>query len=105
MIIGAKGIALSYVIRQDNDPNLADQETWEHKAMLAAPHKCNVYLQEKLTVHNIILRNIADVSDAFTYVKPYLKKDDGILDIQALRGRYENGAMHEQYINKAKRTL
>ena len=40
-----------------------------------------------------------------TYVKPYLKKDDGILDIQALRGRYENAAMHEQYINEAKRTL
>ena len=102
MIIGAKGIALSYVIREDGDPNLADQETWEHKAMLAAPHKGNEYLQDKLTVENIILRNIADGSDAFTYVKPYLKKDDGRLDIHALRGRYENAAMHEQYINKAK---
>ena len=28
-IIGAKGIALSYVIRKDDDPNLADKETWE----------------------------------------------------------------------------
>ena len=28
MIIGAKGIALSYFIREDDDPNLADQETW-----------------------------------------------------------------------------
>ena len=27
MIIGAKGIALSYVIREDDDTNLADQET------------------------------------------------------------------------------
>ena len=99
MIIGAKGIALSYVIREDGDPNLADQETWEHKAMLAAPHKGNAYLQDKLMVHNIILRNIADGSDAFTYVKPYLKKDDRILDIKALRGRYKNAAMHKQYIN------
>ena len=49
--------------------------------MLALPHKGNGYLQDKLTVHNIILRNIADGSDAFTYVKPYLKKDDRILDI------------------------
>ena len=63
--------------------------------MLAAPHKGNAYLQDKLTVHNIILRNIADGSDAFTYVKPYLKKDDRRLDIQALRRRYENAAMHE----------
>ena len=56
-------------------------------------------------VHNIILRNIADGSDDFTYVKNYLKKDDGRLYIQALRGQYENVFMHEQYINKAKRTL
>ena len=27
MIIGAKGIDLSYVIREDDDPNLVDQET------------------------------------------------------------------------------
>ena len=58
MIIRAKGIALSYVIREDDDPNLADQETWECKAMIAAPRKVNAYLQDKLTVHNIILRNI-----------------------------------------------
>ena len=72
IIIGAKGIAISYVIREDDDPNLADQETWDHKAMLAAPHEDNAYLQDKLTVHNIILRNIADGLDSFTYVKPHL---------------------------------
>ena len=58
--------------------------------MFAAPHKGNAYLQYKLTVNNIILRNIADGSDAFTDIKHYLKKDDGRLDIQALRGRYKN---------------
>ena len=105
MIIGSKGIALSYIIREDDDPNLADQETWEYKAMLAAPHKGSAYLQDKLTVHKIILCNIVDGLNAFTYVKPYLNKDDGRLDIQALRGRYENAAIHEQYINKVKITL
>ena len=73
--------------------------------MLAAPHKVNAYLQDKLTLHNIILHNIADGSDAFTYVKPCLKKDNGRLDIQALKGRYINATMHDQYINEAKRTL
>ena len=86
IIIGAKGISLSYVIREDDYPNLANQETWEYRAMLAAPHKGNAYLQDKITVHYIILRNIADGSVAFTYVKPYLKKDDGRLEMQALRG-------------------
>ena len=73
--------------------------------MLAVPHKGNAYLQDKLTVHNIILCNIVDGSDAFTYVKPYLNKDAGRLDIQTLRRQYENAAMHEQYIHEAKRTL
>ena len=73
--------------------------------MLVAPHKGNAYLQDKITVHNIILRNISYRSDALNYVKPYLKKEDGRLDMQSLRGRYENKAMHEQYINKSKRTL
>ena len=65
----------------------------------------NAYLQDKLMLHNIIPHNIADGSDDFTYVKPYIKKYDGRLDIQALRGRYENAAMHEQSINEAKRTV
>ena len=41
-----------------------------------------LYKQDNLTVHNIILRNIADASDAFTYVKPYIKKEDGRTDIK-----------------------
>ena len=105
MIIGSKGIALFYVITEDDYPNLVYKETWEHKAMLAAPHEGNAYLQDNLTVHNIILCNIADGLDAFTYVKPYHKKVDRRLDIQALRRQYENAAVQNQYINEAKRTL
>ena len=44
-------------------------------------------------MHNIILRNIADASDSFTYVKPYTKKDDVRTDIKALCSRYKNFAM------------
>ena len=105
MIIGAKGIALSYVIREDNDPDLSEQETWELKATLGAPHEGPSFANDALTVHNIIIRNIADGSDAFTYVKPLIKKDNGRLDVQALRSRYDNTAMHEQYVSEAKRTL
>jgi hypothetical protein len=105
MIIGAKGIALSYVIRENDAPNLEEQETWEERASLAVPLSGNAYAQDRLTVHNIILRNIADGSDAFTYVKPHLKKDNGRTDILSLRERYENPAMQEQYVNEAKRTL
>ena len=56
-------------------------------------------------MHNIILLNIADASDALTYVNPYIKKDDGRNDIKALRCRYENISTQEQYVSKAKRTI
>ena len=56
-------------------------------------------------MHNIILCNIADASDAFIYVKPYIKKDDGRSDIKALRSRYKNVVMQEQYVSEAKRKI
>ena len=85
MIIGAKGIALSYVIRESVAPDLSKRRNWEEKARLAAPHVGNTYTQDKLTVHNLILRNIADGSDAYTYVKPQIRKDNGRIDVAALR--------------------
>ena len=56
-------------------------------------------------IHNIILRNIDDTSDAFTYVKPYINKYDGRDDIKALRSRYENVVMQDQHISEAKQTI
>ena len=63
--------------------------------MLAVPLIRRIYKQNNLTVHNIILRNITESSDGFTYVNPYIKKDDVRTDIKELRSRYENGAMQE----------
>ena len=73
--------------------------------MLAVPLTGELYKQDNLTVHNIILHNIADTSDAFTYVNPYIKKNDGRTDIKALRSRYENVAMQEKYVSEANRTI
>ena len=46
-------------------------------------------------VYNIILCNIADASDAFTYVKPYTNTEDGTYNIKSFCSRYENVAMQE----------
>ena len=72
---------------------------------LAAHHDGIAYSQDKLMVHNIIIQNIFDGSNAYTYVKPHTKRDDGRNDIKALRRQYENAAMHEQYANESKSTL
>ena len=87
MIIGTKGIALDYVIRQNDTPDLSDQANWEERARLAAPHAGNTYRMDTLSVHGVILRNIAENSYAYTYVKTNIRLDDGRVDIKALKSR------------------
>ena len=105
MIVGAQGITLSYIIRENDAPDQTERNIWEENSVLAVPLTGILYKQDNFTVHNIILRNISDASDAFTYVKPYIKKYDVRTDIKALRSRYENVAMQEQYVSKARRTI
>ena len=93
MIIGTKGIALNYVIRQNDTPDLSNQSNWEERARVAAPHARNTYSMDALAVHGVILRNITESSDAYTYTKTNIRLDDGRVDIKALRARYENPAM------------
>ena len=58
-----------------------------------------------MAVHGVILRNIAEYSDAYTYVKTNIRLDDGRVDIKALRARYENPEMQDMHINEPKKTL
>ena len=95
IIIGAKGIALDYVIRQNDMPDLSDQSNWEERARLVAPHSGNTYRLDALAVNGVILRNIAEFSDAYTYAKTYIRQYYGRVDITVLRTRYENSAMQD----------
>ena len=88
-IIDVKGIALDYVIRKNDTPDLSDQANWEERARLAAPRYGNTYRLDTLAVHGVILRNIAESTDAYTYDKPKIRLDDGRVDIKALRARYK----------------
>ena len=38
-------------------------------------------------------------------MNPYINKDDGRNDIKALRSRYENVSMQEQYVSETKRKM
>ena len=100
-IIGAKGVPLSYVIRHDDDadddPTLSWDEKFEYAVLLQGPE----YTIDKRTVHQIIIRNVAEDSDAYTYIKPKVNREDGRADIKALENRYENPATKQERINAA----
>ena len=53
----------------------------------------------------MILLNIHEDSDAYTYIKPLLRHRDGRRDIKALRDRYSNSAVKLSIINEAKASL
>ena len=105
IIISANGIALSYVIRKYTILDHSKQETWEEKAHLAAPNTGNRYMMEKLVVHNIIKRNISETFHAYTYIKTKIRKNDGRVDMESLKARYQNPDMQDMYINETKQTL
>ena len=47
----------------------------------------------KLVVHNIITRNISETLHAYTYITPKIRKNDGRVDMEALKAMYHNSAM------------
>ena len=93
IIIWANRIALLYVIWDNDAPDLITQPNLEVKENLGASHDGTSYVQDRLMVHNIVLRNIADGSDAFTYVKVHIYKYYVRVDVKALRDRCEHASM------------
>lgn len=105
MIIGAKGVPLTYVIREIDEPNYDDDLDYDEAIINAVDLNGEDYKIDTRTVHQLILRNVHEDSDAYTYIKPLLRKRDGRLDILALRDRYHNDATKQAIINSAKNTL
>ena len=51
------------------------------------------------------MSNISEDSDAYTYIKPLLRHEDGRRDIKALRSRYLNTSTRQTTINEANQVL
>ena len=105
-IIGAKGVPLTYVIREADAAAIdIDGATWDKKFMDAIELSGPEYTIDRQIVHAIILRNVAEDSDAYTYIKPNICREKGRLNMISLKGRYENQATNQERINEANRIL
>ena len=104
-IIGAKGIPLIYVIRDNDAPILGGHATWEEKAIAGCTLQGREYARDTATVHQLIIKNITEDSDAYTYVKPILRHENGRRDIKALVDRYESAAGIQERISEAHKVL
>jgi hypothetical protein len=73
-------------------------------AIHGAPLNGLDYDADKMTVHLFSLNNVSEESDAYTYIQPLLKRNDGRRDVLALRDRYENEATVQTRVNMANQT-
>ena len=104
-IIGVRGVPLSYVIKESDTPTFDPTVTYEEAVTEAMSLSGVEFTHDARTVHKIILKNIHEDSDAYTYVKPLIRHRDGRRDIKALRTRYSSDATRQTTINKAKSDL
>ena len=90
-ILGQDGVPLSYVIREDKEPNYEgeDAEDVDHEqlSVMCAPLKGIVFKTDARKVHQLI-HGFVQGETAETWVKPKEKKQDGRLDFMALKAHY-----------------
>ena len=104
-IIGVTGIPLTYVIRSDDAAFFDTTIPYDDAAINGVPLTGQMFNQDARTVHKIILKNVHEDSDAYTYIKTLIRHRNGRRDMQALRLRYSSDATKQAIINKAKNEL
>ena len=105
LIIGSRGIPLTYVIRQEAIATFDENIPYEEAVIQAAALDGPEFKVDARTVHQIILNNVDENGDAYTYIKSLLRRKDGRQDILALRDRYSSDASKQGIINAAKVVL
>ena len=104
-IIGVRGVPLTYVIRDNDAPNFDAGLPYDEAATNGMTLTGEEFKQDARTVHKIILKNVHEDSDAYTYIKTLIRHRNGRRDMQALRERYSSDATKQAIINKAKNDL
>ena len=91
-IIGSKGVTLTYVIREDSVPHYDPEIPYDEKIINAMAMTRESYKNDGRLVHQIILRNVSEKSNTYTYIKPLLRYRDGRRDFLALKDRYSSNS-------------
>ena len=93
---------MSYIVRETEAPAFDAAVPYDEAVTQAMTLTGVEFSQDARTIHKIILKNVHEDSDAYTYVKPLIRHRNGRRDILALRERYSSDATRQNTINKAK---
>mmetsp|Transcript_26809 Transcript_26809/g.40567 ORF Transcript_26809/g.40567 Transcript_26809/m.40567 type:complete len:162 (-) Transcript_26809:308-793(-) len=104
-MIGAQGVPLIYIIRQEEAAVFDEDIPYDVAIIQAAALDGPEFQVDAQTVHTLILNNVHEDSDAYTYNKPLLRHRNGRCNIIALRERYHSDVTKQAIINTAKSVL
>jgi hypothetical protein len=86
---GAKGIPISYVIRENDEPERAGTfPNFNEECIARTPLSGPAFDQDNQDVH-FLIQNLIAKQPAETFVKPHRKKKSGRADMIALRNHYK----------------
>lgn len=103
VIPGVNGVPLSYVIREQSQPN--DQEEYlnfTERMVGRAPHQGPYFLADSRRVHNLLM-GFLQGERTEAWIRPFARYQDGRRDIIALRRHYEGEGNSTRRIAEAKR--
>ena len=104
-IFSSKGVLFTYVIRKEEASIYNPDIPYEEKIIDTVALTSESFKNDTRLVHQIILCNVSEESNAYTYIKPLLRYCDGRRDIIALKERHSSDASKQATINAAKQVL
>ena len=68
LIIGASGVPLSYVIHKQEEPDFDFDMSYDEAVIQAVALEGDEFRLDARTVHQLIISNVVEDSDAYTYI-------------------------------------
>ena len=101
-IYGSFGIPISYVIRENDEPNTDGHDNFTEKSICSAPLEGPKFEADAKQVHQLIYAQVQGET-AEQWIKPLSKKQNGRLDMKALRDHYSGEGNTSRRIAEAER--
>ena len=105
MIPGSDGVPLSYILRDNDEPNPATNPDFKDDYVMNAPLLGTSYVSDAREVHSAIRKLISGNSQAEAIIKPHETECNGRLDWMALKRNYESIGIYSTDIARASNTL
>ena len=101
-ILGVSGVLLSYIIRENDDPEPGDHQTYKEKCISISPLSGPNFEADAKRVHNIIIQ-LVQGEHSEKWIKNLKSKQDGRADLKVLASYYQGEGNTTRRIAEAER--